>query len=508
MMLRTRSEDPAFMSSPFSRRAYLCSIAAASGVMTFASDVLLSSVLLSIADFAFVLICIAAQFSISPHSLRTDCVLVGAGLANILVPNVTRRDPELNYFITSGIYCSFFVVWVAAGARVEVCAAGLLVYFLLTVGLCKSPMVFTLNCVMWCFALIGMFVAATSLAWWLFSLQRAQERLIEASYGSITVELPCGNILAACPRFHAIAGLEDARGKQLLDFLKLTDRADLESVLLSTTEGIFKPCLVTFESPGGNSFDAILVPYSGSATTVNVCIQPQGELRRQVDPEQVRSQTGFPRESMEPFADFGTDASSLQYTWRCQRCNATLHDWGQHTPENSDGISLLSLPRTVPRSATDPGPDRMLRRTLLQSGHRDLFLQALHRWRPHLYHEAQSTLQQLDRDATQLATQLRHLSEQRRRAELHDASRLVIHLQLVGLRVSSQFGVRGLGIAMCWPTVIHFVHGVEPLNQIQQVWPLLRLVSLPLPDIESHRDWDARMWTMMARRAPFPPTNW
>eukprot|EP00959_Pyramimonas_sp_CCMP1952_P048627 1015404-Pyramimonas_sp.AAC.1 len=63
----------------------------------------------------------------------------------------------------------------------------------------------------------------------------------------------------------------------------------------------------------------MLVPCSRNSRTVKVHVQSQGEVRH-VDIEEWRSQTGLPRETMEPSVDFATGASSLNYAWRCQRC--------------------------------------------------------------------------------------------------------------------------------------------------------------------------------------------
>jgi len=341
-------------------------------------------------------------------------------------------------------------------------------------------------------------------ALYVYSLRADLERLIENSYGTATLELPRGIIISACPRFHQMVAVECVIGQQFRSFLILDDRARLDDMLSSAIDNVFISILATIQHPNGRSLDAVLVPYSGNSNTVKVCVQSQGEVRH-ADIEEWRSPTGIPRETMEPSVDFATGVSSLNYAWQCQRCLAFARDWGNITTYSSDGISLHSVPPAAPRSNADPGPGLPLRRALLRNGQRDLFLAILESWRPQVYHETTLALQQWDHTTTQLATQLRHLAEQRRRAEFDEASALILDLQLVALRVSSQFGTRGLGIATCWPIVISFILGIDPLNHIVYVWPLLPLISPPLPDIESHREWTASVWTMMARRIPWAP---
>ena len=287
---------------------------------------------------------------------------------------------------------------------------------------------------------------------------------------------------------------------ELKPTLLKTHTPDRRILLSDAAEGIFRSCLVTFDIPGCASLDAVLVPYSGHATAVTLCVQPQGETRP-VYPEQVRHQMGNPPESIEGL----TEMSLWQGEWRCPRCNASLDDWGNTISEYSGGISFHSVPAEAPRSATDPAPHRMLRRALAQNGQQDVLLEMLQRWRPRLYREVLSSLHRWDRDRIQLATALRRLSTHMRQEEFMQAMRSIMFLQLVGLRLSSRLGAGGFGLATCWPTVIHFVHGVKPVNGTQLVWPLLRLVSPQLPDIESRREWSERVYAMMARRVPHPP---
>jgi len=397
------------------------------------------------------------------------------------------------------------LILLLAGVHLEFCLSGNLAACLVAVVFIGSnPFVTACYCMILCIVSIVWFVIMSWGALYVYSLRADLERLIENSYGTATLELPRGIIISACPRFHQMVAVECVIGQQFRSFLILDDRARLDDMLSSAIDNVFISILATIQHPNGRSLDAVLVPYSGNSNTVKVCVQSQGEVRH-ADIEESRSPTGIPRETMEPSIDFATGVSSLNYEWQCQQCLAFARDWGNITTYSSDGISLHSFPPAAPRSNADPGPGLPLRRALLRNGHHELFLAELQRWRPLLYHEVTSTLQQWDHTATQLAPQLRQLAEQRRRAEFDEASALILDLQLVALRVSSQFGARGLGIATCWPIVISFILGIDPLNHIVYVWPLLPLISPPLPDIESHREWTASVWTMMARRIPWAP---
>ena len=105
-MLRNRSLEPAFQSSPFSRRAYLCNIVAVFGCLLAVADAAdtednKSEVVVVIADVVYVLICIAAKVSIVPLSLWMDFVIVAGGFVVVMV---YATCPEIEDQINIGVY--------------------------------------------------------------------------------------------------------------------------------------------------------------------------------------------------------------------------------------------------------------------------------------------------------------------------------------------------------------------------------------------------------------------